>query len=82
MKFFYVALTLSLFAVIFAATERGSSKAAAFDPMQQSYELRCRGGGLKFNSTPGRTASSGEQMMNMTIDSQRVRKELALERRS
>ena len=36
--------------------------------MQQSYELRCRGGGLKFNSTPGRTASSGEQMMNMTID--------------
>jgi hypothetical protein len=36
--------------------------------MQQSYELRCRGGNLKFNSTPGNTSSSGEQMMNMTID--------------
>ena len=68
MKFFYVALTLSLFAVIFAATERGSSKAAPAMLMQQSYELRCRGGGLKFNATPGRTASSGEQMMNMTVD--------------
>ena len=68
MKLFYVALTLSLFAVVLAATERSSSKAEAFDPMQQSYELRCRGGALKFNSTPGRTSSSGEQMMNMTID--------------
>jgi len=68
MKLFYVALTLSLFAVIFTATGRISSKASAFDPMQQSYELRCRGGGLKFNSTPGRTSSSGEQMMNVTID--------------
>jgi len=28
----------------------------------------CLGGGLKFNSTPGNTSSSGEQMMNMTID--------------
>jgi hypothetical protein len=36
--------------------------------VQQSYELRCRGGGLKFNSTPGSTHSSGEQMMNMTVD--------------
>lgn len=36
--------------------------------MQQSYELRCRGGGLRFNSTPGRNLPTGEQMMNMTID--------------
>ena len=69
MKLFLVVLTLFLMAVILAATERTSSKAEIFDPsMQQSYELRCRGGSLKFNSTPGRTASSGEQMMNVTID--------------
>ena len=70
MKLLLVALTLSLFAVIFVATGRTSSS-AAYDPtmpMQQTYELRCRGGGLKFNSTPGRTSSSGEQMMNVTID--------------
>jgi len=36
--------------------------------MQQSYELRCRGGGLKFNSTPGRSLPTGEQMMNMTVN--------------
>lgn len=70
MKTLLVALTLSLLAVVIAATERISSKAEAFDPamMQQSYELRCRGGGLKFNSTPGSTSSSGDQMMNMTVD--------------
>jgi len=69
MKILLVALTLSLFAVVLAATERTSSRAEVFDPaMQQSYELRCRGGGLKFNSTPGNTSSSGEQMMNMTVD--------------
>jgi hypothetical protein len=33
-----------------------------------SYELRCRGGGLRFGSTPGQTLSTGEQMMNMTMD--------------
>jgi len=65
MKLFLVALALSAFAVVLAATERSSSRVEA---MQQSYELRCRGGGLKFNSTPGRTSSSGEQMMNVTID--------------
>ena len=69
MKLILVALTLCLLAVVLAATERISSKAEAFDPsMQQSYELRCRGGGLKFNSTPGRTLPTGEQMMNVTID--------------
>lgn len=70
MKSFLLALTLSLFAVVLVAAARTSS-AEVFDPsmpMQQSYELRCRGGGLKFNSTPGRTSSSGEQMMNVTID--------------
>ena len=70
MKLLSVALTLSLFAVIFAATGRTSSS-AAFDPtmpMQQTYELRCRGGGLKFNTTTGSTSSSGDQLMNMTVD--------------
>ena len=73
MKIFQLALTLSLLAVVLAASELISSKAeASLDPsmsMQQSYELRCRGGGsMKFNSTPGSTSSNGEQMMNMTID--------------
>jgi len=71
MKLFLFALTLSLLALVIVAAGRISSKADAIDPsmsMQQSYELRCRGGGLKFNSTPGRTASSGEQMMNVTVD--------------
>lgn len=56
MKLLPVAITLSLFAVLFAATGRTSSS-AAYDPtmpMQQTYELRCRGGGLKFNSTSGK----------------------------
>ncbi|HSB29828.1 MAG TPA: hypothetical protein VLE19_18310, partial [Pyrinomonadaceae bacterium] len=69
MKLISLALTLSLFAVIFAATGRTSSSAAYEPtmPMQQTYELRCRGGGLKFNSTPGSTSSSGDQMMNMSV---------------
>ena len=49
MKVLLITLTLSLFAVVLAASERISSKAeATFNaptPMQQSYELRCRGGG-------------------------------------
>lgn len=71
MKTFLVALPLCLLAIVIAATERISPRTEAFDPstpMQQSYELRCRGSGLKFNSTPGSTSSSGEQMMNMTVD--------------
>lgn len=56
-------IVLSLLSASFVFFEIGSSM-----PMQQSYELRCRGGGLKFNSTAGRTSSSGEQMMNVTID--------------
>ena len=72
MKSLSLALTFSLVVIVVAATERIPSKiakgfgATAF--MQQSYELRCRGGGLKFNSTPGRNLSTGEQMMNMTVD--------------
>jgi len=73
MKLFRLALILSCLAMVLAASELISSKAgASLDPsmlMQQSYELRCRGGGsMKFNSTPGSTSSSGEQMMNVTID--------------
>jgi len=74
MKIFRLAVTLSCLAMVLAASELISSKAeASLDPsmlMQQSYELRCRGGGssMKFNSTPGSTSSSGEQMTNMTID--------------
>jgi|GEM_PF-1215518 len=72
MKFLSLALPFSLLAIVLAANEIVPLKdevafgANAF--MQTSYELRCRGGALKFKSTPGSTSSSGEQMMNMTID--------------
>ncbi len=72
MKIFPLALTLSLLAMVLAASELTSSKNEASPnssmPMQQSYELRCRGGALKFSSSPGSTSSSGEQMMNMTVN--------------
>src|SRR5690349_24554819 len=72
MKVLSLALPFSLLALVLAATGQVSPKiASAFGAssfMQQSYELRCRGGGLKFNSTPGRNLSTGEQMMNMTVD--------------
>lgn len=65
-----LSLTLSLQAMALAAdrtppkTETASGAPAT---MQQAYELRCRGGGLKFNSTPGRSLPTGEQMMNVTV---------------
>jgi len=72
MRFLSPALTFLLVVIVLAAAERIPSKVAtAFGAsafMQQSYELRCRGGGLKFNSTPGNTLPNGEQMMNMTVD--------------
>ena len=72
MKSLPLALTLSLLATVLAASELISSKDEASlnssMPMQQSYELRCRGGALKFSSSPGSTSSSGEQMMNMTVN--------------
>ena len=72
MRFLLLALTFSLVAIVLAATEPIPSKiASAFGAsafMQQSYEVRCRGGGLRFNSTAGSTLSTGEQMMNMTVD--------------
>jgi hypothetical protein len=72
MKFLSFALPFSLLAIVLAANElvplKGEVAFGANAFMQTSYELRCRGGALKFNSTPGRTSSSGEQMMNMTID--------------
>ena len=72
MKFLSLALPFSLLAIVLAANELVPLKdevafgANAF--MQTSYELRCRGGALKISSTPGGTSSSGEQMMNMTVD--------------
>src|SRR4029079_14870207 len=72
MKILLPALMLSLLTAVLVVAERAASKTetacGASMTMQQSYELRCRGGGLKFNSTPGSTSSSGEQMMNVTID--------------
>lgn len=41
--------------------------AGASSSVQVAYELRCRGGGLRFSSTPGRNLPTGEQMMNLTV---------------
>lgn len=71
MKFVLPALTLSLLAAVLVVAGRLPSKTTStFGPVapQTSYELRCRGGGLKFNSTPGRSLPTGEQMMNVTVD--------------
>ncbi len=42
----------------------------AADPQPSADELRCRGGGLHFVVVEGRTTSSGEQTMYMTVDFQ------------
>ena len=71
MKILLLVLTLSLLATICVVAERAPAKTeTTFGTLaaQQSYELRCRGGGLRFNSTPGRSLSTGEQMMNVTVD--------------
>lgn len=71
MKFFPPVLTLTLLVTVLVVAKRiPPDTETTLDPIvaQQSYELRCRGGGLKFNSTPGSTSSSGDQMMNMTVD--------------
>ena len=71
MKFFPFVLTLTLLVAVLTATERiPSNTGTAFGAsvtMQQAYELRCRGGGLRFSSTPGRSLPTGEQMMNVTV---------------
>jgi hypothetical protein len=48
--------------------ERTEAISTGVSATMQGYELRCRGGGLRFNSTPGRNLPTGEQMMNMTVD--------------
>jgi hypothetical protein len=71
MKIFLLALTLSLQAMALAAEPvppKTATGFAASATVQQAYELRCRGGGLRFNSTPGRSLPTGEQMMNVTVN--------------
>ena len=71
MKIFLLALTFSLQATVLAAEPvppKTATASVASATMQQAYELRCRGGGLKFNSTPGKSLPTGEQMMNVTVD--------------
>jgi hypothetical protein len=71
MKIFLLALILSLQAMVLAAEPNPPKTATAFAASataQQAYELRCRGGGLKFTSTPGRSLPTGEQMMNVTVN--------------
>ena len=45
-------------------------KSVATNDAPQYQELRCRGGGLRFVVVNGRTTSSGEQTMYMTVDFQ------------
>ncbi|MFL6229076.1 MAG: hypothetical protein ACJ741_09875 [Pyrinomonadaceae bacterium] len=71
MKFVPLVLTLSLLTAVLVVAGRLPSKTpSTFGPvaLQASYELRCRGGGLKFNSTPGRNLPTGGQMMDVTVD--------------
>ncbi len=63
-----LALTLTAGVLVTAHRRVFPSKFHSSAVMQKSYELRCRGGGLRFNSTPGTTVVTGEQMMNMTVD--------------
>jgi hypothetical protein len=46
----------------------GVKKTGAANEAPQYQELRCRGGGLRFVVVPGRTTSSGDQTMYMTVD--------------
>jgi hypothetical protein len=68
MKIFLLIVTLG--SILTGAA--GASPSASFYPPKPSrpisYELRCRGGNLRFSSTPGQTLSTGEQLMNMTMD--------------
>lgn len=41
--------------------------AVACASAQRTYELRCRGGGLKISTARGAVTSSGEQMSNVTV---------------
>src|ERR1700681_4709736 len=45
----------------------GVKKTGAANEAPQYQELRCRGGGLRFVVVPGRTTSSGDQTMYMTV---------------
>jgi hypothetical protein len=70
MRVFSLAIGLSLLAIVLAAMDRIPSKVettfGASAIMQQSYELRCRGGGLKFNSAPGRALPVMSEVNKMT----------------
>jgi hypothetical protein len=82
MKTFFLILKLSLLVMASAVNlpiqaktkatlgrvRTGNLNISASATAQNSYELRCRGGGLRFNSTPGRTLPTGEQMMNLTVN--------------
>jgi hypothetical protein len=50
-----------------ASNPRTSPRRPQPEP-QTSYELRCRGGGLRINSTTGRSLQTGETMDNVTVD--------------
>lgn len=66
-------MLLVVFALVSIGIGARSSKPANLgvqpaSPVFVSYELRCRGGGLRFASTQGQYLPTGEQMMNMTMD--------------
>lgn len=72
MKILLLTVTLTIVVTVLAVAERSpatiETTSGAFVSAQQSYELRCRGGGLRFNSAPGGTSSSRQQMMNVAVD--------------
>jgi hypothetical protein len=60
----------------------GVKKSVATNDAPQYQELRCRGGGLRFVVVAGRTTSSGDQTMYMTIDFQHAAQAAGLVGRS
>lgn len=60
----------------------GVKKTGATNDAPQYQELRCRGGGLRFVVVAGRTTSSGDQTMYMTVDFQHAAQPAGLVGRS
>ncbi len=56
----------------------GVKKTVTAADAQQAQELHCRGGGLHFVVVDGRTTSSGEQTMYMTVDFQHAAQAVGL----
>lgn len=67
-KLLPVATLLLSFACVAVGTDAGASDITDRPALQTTYEMLCRGGGLRFSTTSGRNLPTGEQMMNVTMN--------------